>query len=370
MKIEEILGFTSSTGKDSASVSKRYYVRCGANEGPDAAKTAFESFAKNVTIPAGLERSDVALDEEKNANGLYYGTITFKSPSPKTKRTIADDLYETYGEKMSEGRKSGSHERFFRIRSDSAREALTRLEEYLRSTMETSGRLHLSDISVDESQDGDGYFSGHVTYNNPDTFGRRDKLSGIVPAYGNRLSLGRTTRSGERTFELRGYDSVQNALAALNAGYGNDASIESIDIEEDGGGGDRLFTGRIRYTQEKQEEESNRSVSFEVSGSQTKMTCSLGTRGGWAANGNPRNYGGLIGVTSDIMRRVTEHRHEIVPGFTKTYRCHHLVYYEEFGDMNSAIAREKQLKGWSREKKEHLVRSLNPNRVDLASDWG
>ena len=96
-KIEEILGFTSSTGKDSASVSKRYYVRCGANEGPDSAKTAFESFAENVTIPAGLERSDVALDEEKNANGLYYGTITFKSPSPKTKRTIADDLYETYG---------------------------------------------------------------------------------------------------------------------------------------------------------------------------------------------------------------------------------------------------------------------------------
>ncbi len=97
MKIEEILGFTSSTGKDSASVSKRYYIRCGKNEGPDAAKKAFESFAENVTIPAGLERSDVALDEEKNANGLYFGTITFKSPDPKTKRKIADDLYETYG---------------------------------------------------------------------------------------------------------------------------------------------------------------------------------------------------------------------------------------------------------------------------------
>ena len=106
-------------------------------------------------------------------------------------------------------------------------------------------------------------------------------------------------------FELRGYNSVQDAWHALNNNYGNDNDVESIDVEEDSSGGEKLFTGRIRYSQEKQEDEYNRSVSFEVSGSQTKMTCSLGTRGGWAANGmTPRNYGGLIGVTSDGVEGV------------------------------------------------------------------
>ncbi len=133
MKIEEILGFASSTGKDAETVTRRYYVRCGPGEGPDAAKSAFQSFAEGLPVPTDLERGDVVLDEEKNANGLYYGTVTFKSPSPKIKRQIADDLFESYGEKISEGRKSGSHERFFRIKSDSAKSALDRLENHIRS---------------------------------------------------------------------------------------------------------------------------------------------------------------------------------------------------------------------------------------------
>ena len=305
MKIEEILGFTSSTGKDAETISKRYYVKCGPNEGPDAAKAAFQTFAEGLPVPANMERGDVGLEEDKNVNGLYYGTVTFKSPSPKIKKKIADDLFESYGEKMSEGRKSGSHERLFRIKSDSAKAALARLENHIRSTAQTSGRLHIGDISVDESQSGDGFYTGHVVYNNPDTFGSRDKLNGAVPAYGSRISINKTSGSREHVFELRGYNSMQQAWHALNNNYGNDPDIESIDVEEDSGGGEKLYTGRVRYAIEALENEFQRSVSFEVSGSQTKMTCSLGTRGGWAANGaSPRNYGGLIGVTNDGVEGV------------------------------------------------------------------
>ena len=88
-----------------------------------------------------MERGDIGLEEDKNVNGLYYGTVTFNSPSPKIKKKIADDLFEIYGEKMSESRKSGSHERFFRIKSDTAKQAMTRLENHIRSTAETSGWL-------------------------------------------------------------------------------------------------------------------------------------------------------------------------------------------------------------------------------------
>ena len=144
-KIEEILGFNSTKGKDTESVTRRYYVR---DDDPSSAKAALEQYAKSLPVPAGLELGDVALDEEKNANHLYYGTITFQSPDSgsKTKTKIADDLFELYGERMSEGRKSGSHERLFRIKNASAKGALTRLENYIRSNAETSGRLHISDI--------------------------------------------------------------------------------------------------------------------------------------------------------------------------------------------------------------------------------
>lgn len=75
------------------------------------------------------------------------------------------------------------------------------------------------------------------------------------------------------------------------------------------------------------------------------------------------------GVTNNLMRRVKEHKNGVVPGFTDKYRCHSLVYYEEYGDVLSAIAREKQLKGWVRRKKEALISSINPDRRDLAADW-
>ena len=60
----------------------------------------------------------------------------------------------------------------------------------------------------------------------------------------------------------------------------------------------------------------------------------------------------------------------MVSGFTKTYKCHYLVYYEMFTDIEEAIAREKTLKGWKRDKKETLVKSLNPLLKDLAEDLG
>ena len=75
-----------------------------------------------------------------------------------------------------------------------------------------------------------------------------------------------------------------------------------------------------------------------------------------------------IGVTNDLARRVGEHKSELVDGFTKRYHVHNLVYFEEYSDVNEAIAREKQLKGWSREKKNALVASKNPDFVDLSSE--
>ncbi len=73
-----------------------------------------------------------------------------------------------------------------------------------------------------------------------------------------------------------------------------------------------------------------------------------------------------IGVTNDLYRRFFEHKNGVVSGFTKTYKCHYLVYYEAFTNIEEAIAREKTLKGWRREKKEDLIRSLNPYLKDLA----
>jgi putative endonuclease len=72
-----------------------------------------------------------------------------------------------------------------------------------------------------------------------------------------------------------------------------------------------------------------------------------------------------IGVTYDLERRVEEHRSGLIPGFTQKYLCHKLVYYEEYSDINQAIDREKQLKKWSRSKKDWLIDSVNPLRKDL-----
>ena len=72
-----------------------------------------------------------------------------------------------------------------------------------------------------------------------------------------------------------------------------------------------------------------------------------------------------IGVTNDLARRIWEHKNEVNEGFTKRYHVHKLVYFEEYSSIEDAIAREKQLKGLSREKKNMLVRSNNPQFTDL-----
>ena len=71
------------------------------------------------------------------------------------------------------------------------------------------------------------------------------------------------------------------------------------------------------------------------------------------------------GVTNDLKRRVFEHREHLVPGFTKRYNITRLVYYEQTDDVHSALAREKQIKGWLRKKKVALIESVNPVWQDL-----
>ena len=72
-----------------------------------------------------------------------------------------------------------------------------------------------------------------------------------------------------------------------------------------------------------------------------------------------------IGVTNDLIRRLYEHKAKLVDGFTKKYNVTKLVYFEDYADVRDAIAREKQLKGWTRGKKNLLVRTKNPDWNDL-----
>ena len=72
-----------------------------------------------------------------------------------------------------------------------------------------------------------------------------------------------------------------------------------------------------------------------------------------------------IGVTNDLARRIYEHKSELIDGFTKRYHVHKLVYFEEYSDIKDALAREKQLKSWSREKKSSLVKEKNPDFKEL-----
>ena len=76
-----------------------------------------------------------------------------------------------------------------------------------------------------------------------------------------------------------------------------------------------------------------------------------------------------IGVTGNLPRRLYEHRNGLVEGFTKKYNIHKLVYYENTNDVHSAISREKQLKKWSRVKKNDLIKRMNPDWVDLSKNW-
>lgn len=73
-----------------------------------------------------------------------------------------------------------------------------------------------------------------------------------------------------------------------------------------------------------------------------------------------------IGVTGDLVTRVLQHKESKIDGFTKTYKCHSLVYFEEYEYPDEAIMREKQLKKWRRSKKIWLIERMNPEWNDLS----
>ncbi len=81
-----------------------------------------------------------------------------------------------------------------------------------------------------------------------------------------------------------------------------------------------------------------------------------------------RNGTLYIGVTSDLKKRIWEHKNNLVEGFTKKYKVHLLVYYESTNDVRSAITREKQLKKWNRKWKIGLIEKNNPQWKDLYCD--
>jgi len=76
-----------------------------------------------------------------------------------------------------------------------------------------------------------------------------------------------------------------------------------------------------------------------------------------------------IGVTGNLEKRIYEHKNKIIAGFTQKYNVDKLVYYETYSRIEDAIAQEKRLKGWKRERKNKLVETINNEWVDLSSDW-
>lgn len=75
------------------------------------------------------------------------------------------------------------------------------------------------------------------------------------------------------------------------------------------------------------------------------------------------------GITSDLQRRMYQHKHHLITGFTSRYNVHRLVFFEETGDVREAITREKQIKGWLRQKKFALIELQNPTWADLSAGW-
>ena len=76
-----------------------------------------------------------------------------------------------------------------------------------------------------------------------------------------------------------------------------------------------------------------------------------------------------LGVTNNLERRLYEHKNKLVKGFTEKYNVNKLVYFEETQDVTAAIAIEKEIKKWRREKKNQLVNRMNPSWKDLSSGW-
>lgn len=84
---------------------------------------------------------------------------------------------------------------------------------------------------------------------------------------------------------------------------------------------------------------------------------------------NSHNTVIYVGITSNLIKRVYQHKTKAYKGFTSKYNCNKLVYFEEFTDIAHAIIREKQLKAGNRKRKDMLIDALNPEREDLAADW-
>ena len=82
-----------------------------------------------------------------------------------------------------------------------------------------------------------------------------------------------------------------------------------------------------------------------------------------------RSHTLYVGVTGNLIKRVFQHKWKDHEGFTARYNCDRLVWFERHQDVQRAIAREKELKGWRRSKKIALIESVNPTWADLSSDW-
>jgi putative endonuclease len=83
---------------------------------------------------------------------------------------------------------------------------------------------------------------------------------------------------------------------------------------------------------------------------------------------NKRNGTLYIGVTSNIIKRIYEHKNRLVDGFSKKYNLHKLVYYEQYSDIKTAIEREKQIKKWERLWKLKLIEKTNPKWIDIYNE--
>lgn len=83
---------------------------------------------------------------------------------------------------------------------------------------------------------------------------------------------------------------------------------------------------------------------------------------------SPNGNALYVGVTNNLSRRVREHKLGEIKGFTEKYKCKKLVYFDCGQDVNGAIAREKQIKKWNREKKLNLIKTVNPSFIDLGEN--
>lgn len=92
-------------------------------------------------------------------------------------------------------------------------------------------------------------------------------------------------------------------------------------------------------------------------------------RGGFVYMLGSRSGVLYIGVTNDFERRLSEHKAASVKGFTKKYRVNRLLRYERYDRIEDAIAREKQLKNWRRDKKARLIERENPDYADISQEW-